>query len=156
MSPEEFQRLKEAEKEHLRKLRELKNAVRAAERQRSLTQAAQQIAGAGQDVMGTREEMLDRLTRETARYEAHLEMALETVAEQEEAARRAAEAEQLEEEARRRRAGDLVRQLKEEVGGAARSEGAPVKPGEAEKGGTSAADPTQAPGKRPEKTIGRM
>ena len=162
MSPEEFQRLKEAEKEHLRKLRELKSAVRTHERQQKLTRAIEQITGADADVEGTREEMMERMTNETARYEAHLDLALESAAEQEEAARRAAEAEAFEEASRKRRADDLIRQMKEEMGPAAatRTQPAPQPPRAQEhprdpKSETSES-PTRPPGTRPEKTIGRM
>ena len=168
MSPEEFQRLKEAEKEHLRKLKELKNAVRAHERQQSLTRAIEEIGGeiggAGSQTADTREEMLERLTTETARYEAHLEMALESAAEQEEAARRAAEMEAFEAEARKTRAGDLLRQIKEELGSAGppppeRSTAAPPKqeaPSRETPKRETPANPTRPPDTRPEKTIGRM
>jgi hypothetical protein len=36
MSPEEYQRIKEAEKEHLRKLKELKSAVRLLRRRNAV------------------------------------------------------------------------------------------------------------------------
>ena len=43
MTPEEFQRIKEAEKEHLRSLRKPKETVRELERQKRMTRAVRSV-----------------------------------------------------------------------------------------------------------------
>lgn len=167
MSPEEYQRIKEAEKEHLRKLKQLKEAVRTFERQKSVNQALEQMSSANRDALDTQAEMVEKLALDTAQHEARLDMALEARADEETAAERAEAAERLEEEARQARARDLIRQMKAELGMGSgtreRTTGgdpsrAPAAPERAEE--TPAAgrpeNPTGAPAPRPEKTIGRM
>lgn len=154
MSPEEFERIKAAEKEHLRSLKKLKDAVRALRRQQSVADAMEQMTEAGRDAIDTQEEMIDRLALETARREARLEIAMEGAEEREAAARLAASEEELE----RLRAQELVRQMKGQMEGAAGT------PPEAEKKPSSSpgtptsaqSDAAEKAKSLPEKTIGRM
>ena len=141
MKREEFERIKEAEKAHLRKLKELKQAALRLGRQQRLTRAVDEIAGAADDPMGTHEEFVEKLAFEAARSEAKLEMALESQAEK--AAEADAEAaEALDEEALvKARARDLLRQMKQQMG---------VPDAEA----TAPAAEADAPA-APEKTLGR-
>lgn len=111
MTPEEYQRYKEAEKAHLRKLKELKKAVRTLERQKSVGAAAEKVAE-GQDLLEKQKSLVDDLAMETARHEARLDIALDSAAE----ADAAANTEALEEELQRERAQALVRQLKRQMG----------------------------------------
>ncbi|MDX1547617.1 MAG: hypothetical protein R3247_11545, partial [Rhodothermales bacterium] len=70
MSPEEYQRIKDAEKEHLRQLKKLKSAVRRLGRQQRLTQAVNDLTAGPQDALDTHRELVDQLAFETARQEA--------------------------------------------------------------------------------------
>lgn len=77
MTPEEFQRIKEAEKEHLRALKKLKAQLRDVERKKSVSQALENMIKApGDDILSTHEEMIDRLAMDTIQQEARLEVAL--------------------------------------------------------------------------------
>lgn len=173
MSPEEFQRYKEAEKAHLRKLKELKKAVHTLERQKSLRSAVEKVTE-GQDLLERQRELVDELALDTARHEAKLDMALDSADEPESRAR----TELLEEELQRERAQALVKQLKREMESGDDSEEALEQPrrasdspdrnarertpgGTAEKGSAAerdgaTRDPTKGRDDRPEKTIGRM
>ena len=62
MTPEEFERLKEEEKRHLRELRALKTQHRDAQRKKGLLDALRGLTNPEADA--THEEMLDRLTRQ--------------------------------------------------------------------------------------------
>ncbi|MEM8487993.1 MAG: hypothetical protein AAF564_20750 [Bacteroidota bacterium] len=77
MTPEEYKRIKEAEKEHLRALKKLKSQLRTARQQNNVAEAMKKIENApGDDLTRTHEEMVDRLAMDTIREEARLEMAL--------------------------------------------------------------------------------
>jgi len=163
MSPEEFNRIKEAEKEHLRALKKLKQAVRQLERQRSVTQAVQEMNRTRNDVLDTHEEMVEKLALDTARQEARLEIALEANAARPDSAPEAA----FEEDLQKARAQALIRQLKLEMGtpDTLKEKASAVAPPEKTVGKTigrthdevaHAPDPIQAPEPLPEKTIGRM
>ena len=169
MTPEEYQRYKEAEKAHLRKLKELKKAVHTLERQKSVTQATEKVAE-GNDLLEKQKDLVDELALETARHEARLDVALDSAAE----AEKQAEMEALEEELQRERAQALVRQLKRQMGG--EEEPLEAQPGfvgrrgdpvpsptvaappsdEDSDAGTASRHPTPGRDDRPEKTIGRM
>jgi hypothetical protein len=111
MTPEEYERFKEAEKQHLRKLKELKKAVGNLEREKSIRTAFENVRSEPADMLNKQKDLVDQLAIETARHEARLEMALES---SEEAAREA-QAAGLEEELQRDRAQALVKQLKREL-----------------------------------------
>lgn len=147
MSPEEFQRIKDAEKEHLRQLKKLKSAVRRLGRQQRLTQAVNDLTAGPQDALDTHSELVDQLAFETARQEARLEIALENQASEDDAAPEPPEV--LEEDLLKARAQTLVRQIKQQMGvpGGEDDAGAPPAPPER-------AAPA-APDTRPEKTLGR-
>ncbi len=156
MSPEEFQRLKEQEKAHLRKLKELKGQVRDATRQARLAQTLGDIAGAVEP-NATYDEMMDKLTLETARNEARFEMAQESAQgsdASDEALEKAAEAEKHEAELAQQRARQLVEQMKSQMGGPS-----PTAPPASETpktlGRTDAAETTPSAPPPAEKTLGR-
>lgn len=81
MTPEEYQQFKNAEKAHLRKLRELKRAVRKLERQKDTQASLENVSRTVEDALDTHQEMMDRLTLETSRLEARLEIAQEIAVE---------------------------------------------------------------------------
>ena len=166
MTPEERERFKEAEKEHLRALKKLKQAAHQTRRRASVNKALSDMAGAlGQedDPTDAHNEMLDKLALDSARQEARLEIALENAA-LKDAAAETRSVEKLEEETRAARAKTLVEQMKLQMGMAA-------SPTEEEKEKEKPALPSKTIGKkaspepeakpsppsdRPEKTIGRM
>ncbi|QXD16956.1 hypothetical protein GQ464_008485 [Rhodocaloribacter litoris] len=177
MTPEEYQRIKEAEKEHLRKLRELKRKVRELERLKKVNQALSDVTGGAASVLDTHREMIEKLAMETALSEARLELALE--AEQEAAPASAedpASNETLEEALQKARAQELIRQMKLEVTSSA--DETPARPpagktigamdpgtGQRAPGAETTtppaapekpADPPAGPDPLPDKTIGRM
>lgn len=143
MTSEEYERLKEAEKAHLRKLKELKQAVREAERKRSISQVVGDMATESHDLLESNTKLADELAFQTARSEARLEMALE---EELEKARK-------EEEALRARR--LIEEMKSEFQPEeTTTERAEKKEDKAS--GTVEKDPVSTPEQPPEKTIGRM
>ncbi len=77
MTPEEYKRIKEAEKEHLLALKKLKTQLRQVKQQNSVAEAMKNIENApGDEIARTHEEMVDRLAMETIQGEARLEVAL--------------------------------------------------------------------------------
>jgi hypothetical protein len=116
MTPEEFERLKEEEKRHLRELRALKQQHREAQRKKGLLGALRGLTSPEADA--THEEMLDRLTRQNAEAEARFEVAMEGAGITEDAAARRAREEAEREAVRKAEAEALVRQMKQEMGAA--------------------------------------
>lgn len=78
MTPEEYERIKEAEKEHLRALRQLKRRARTATRARSASRAVSDMVSSLESLLDEHREMTDRLTRDAALQEARLEVGLES------------------------------------------------------------------------------
>lgn len=178
MTPEEYQRFKNAEKEHLKKLKELKKAVQVLERQKNIQSELEKMSRASDDALQAQSEAVERLALETAHQEARLEVAMDSV----ESASSSVSDEALEDELRSARAQTLIERLKQsmededEIGAdaavpeAARS--APSKMKETVSANASADAPETnrqkdertaggAPANpttegRPEKTIGRM
>lgn len=109
MTPEEFQKIKEAEKAHLRKLKQLKEAVRVFERQKKISGAVTDMTSSIEEKMDEHREAVERVALDAARAEARLEMALEAADEKVE--RRAHEIDD-EEALREHRAKELIRQIK--------------------------------------------
>ncbi len=130
MRPEDYQRLKEAEKEHLRALRRLKEAVRLLRRRRAIDEALTSLERQTEATLSAHNEALERLALETAYQEARLELALE--------GHELPPNDVPDPERTRRRAQELLRQLRDETE-------------------TSDAADSSAPAKvRPEKTLGRL
>lgn len=161
MTDEEYQRIKEAEKERLRSVQQLKQVQRALRRQQSLRDALEGLA-ASRDKLDASGAATDQLAAETARHEARLDLALDAQREKEsDAADAEISAEDLKEADRTRRARDLVRQLKQEIGlppgssGDAPSDASgdnrPARPGDTDRPAENR--PAED---RPDKTIGRM
>ena len=164
MTPEEYERFKEAEKEHLRKLKKLKEAAHQNRRRASINRTLGEMASAipdSDDPLDAHNEMLDKLQMDTARQEARLEMALESAALKEIAAEEPKPStEELEEAAMKQRAKNLVEQMKLQMG-MTTPDTSTEAPAPTSKTASSQATPeTEAkpstPSDRPEKTIGRM
>lgn len=132
MTPEEYQRIKEAEKEHLKAIKKLKAQLRDAEskgtskaKKTSLEQAMDEIENApGNDILDTHEEMIDRLAMDAIHQEARLELALSSQKDIEPTETNEAETEntveestaQSDEELQQIRAKELIRKMKIQMG----------------------------------------
>ncbi|ARA93456.1 MAG: hypothetical protein D6685_15575 [Bacteroidetes bacterium] len=151
MSPEEYKRIKEAEKAHLRRLKKLKDAVRRLEQKRRVSGAVADMATAASETLEAQQEMIDRLALETVQDEARLEWALE-------AAEGQAARVRLDEEMQQIRARELVRRLRQQMAaGEAPASAEAAAPEAAPAGPETAAPETGADvPPLPEKTIGRM
>ena len=119
MTPEEFERLKEAEKTHLRKLKALKQQHRQAQRKKGLLDALKGIVRP--DLDDVHDEMLDKLTMKNIESEARFEIALENANLTDDALDKAAQEEAEREVLRKAEADALVRQMKMEAGEGAAS-----------------------------------
>ena len=161
MTPEEFERFKEAEKDHLRKIRELKKANKQFVQQSKITRAVTDMATGMNELYDEHQEMVDRLQMGTLQNEARMEVALDSVdsdsiKEAEDAAVLEADAEAI----KKARAQELIRQMKLE--GSPTSKAAPTSPSEPKSSQPSGRTPLEEKPKPttssdlPEKTIGRM
>lgn len=119
MTPEEFERLKEAEKAHLRKLKALKQQHREAQQKKGIFDALKGIVRP--DLDDVHDEMVDKLTMKNIESEARFEVALENADLAEDALEKAAREEAELDELRKAEAEALVRQMKMEAGGEASS-----------------------------------
>lgn len=141
MDREEFERMKEAEKEHLRKMKALKEQLRSAQRTARLRQAVDGITRA-RDTPDL-DASIEAVQLGAIESEVRLDMALESAADGE-----PAEPVVDEEEARRLRAEALVRQMKTALG----TPGLDAGPSRASSGRSDSTPPSSA---GPDKTIGR-
>ncbi len=78
MTQDEFDRIKEEEKAHLRDIRRLKKMAREMKAKRSVQAALDRMLRGSREVLDTHDEMIRKLALETARNEARLDVALET------------------------------------------------------------------------------
>ncbi len=115
MTPEEFERLKEAEKTHLRKLKALKQQHRQAQRKKGLLDALKGIVRP--DLDDVHDEMVDKLTMKNIESEARFEIALENAGLTDDALESAAREEAEHEDLQKAQAEALVRRMKREAGG---------------------------------------
>lgn len=156
MTPEEFNRIKEEEKAHLRGLRDLKQQHRDAQRKVSILGALRGMRNT--ELEADTDARTEELFRGAATQEARLDLAMESEIE-----RAASEADR--EAMRQAEAADLVRQLKAEAGATAGEAearpaplGAPASDAARTIGRTPppAADNSSAPAdSRDDKTLGR-
>ncbi len=109
MTSEEFEKIKEAEKAHLRKLKQLKDAVRVLERQKKISGAVTDMTSSIEEKMDEHRLAVERVALDAARAEARLEMAIEAA--DDDVERRSREIED-EETLREHRAKELIRQMK--------------------------------------------
>jgi len=109
MTPEEFEKIKQAEKEHLREVRKLKNAVRQLERQKKISGAISDMTSSLSEKLDVHDDMVQRLAIDAALNEAKLEIALE----QTEEADQKAQLSQDEEDLAKARARQVVGQIRD-------------------------------------------
>ena len=121
MTREEFERIKEAEKEHLRALKKLKQTVRGLERQKSVNNALTDLASSTGNILDEHTALVEKLAEETAMQEARFEVALESIGSdeavaQQQALQDEADLAKIEEERQQGRARVLVNQVKLQMG----------------------------------------
>jgi len=166
MTNDEFDRIKEAEKQRLRMKKRLRALKKTSERQQTTASLVRKMKRTGASLLRDTQSLVDSLSAEIAKSQARLEVAMD-----EDAATRstddvgqddiaAYEREQAEAE-REARARDLVRQFKESVQ-PTRTSNTDPSPGESD---TPSGDETSSSKKPaqddsdddlPDKTIGRM
>ena len=142
MTDEEFERIKAAEKNHLRAKQRFQKTMDTLKRQNKVQSTVRQMRAAANRLLRDNEDLVSRVQSWTARQAARLEVAL--TSETEAADDDLTEAE---EELREARADELVRQYK------AASAERPRTGGDEEDPTDGDASPEEA---LPEKTIGRM
>lgn len=143
MTDEEFNRIKEEEKEHLRQMRALKRAVHMLERQRTVTNALEEMTSRSKAALEANERLIEEIAFDTARQEAKLDVALESTA--------GAQVED-DEEIAAARARAMVADVRREVESGP-SEGRPNQPAQEP---AKDAQPSTEPPPLPEKTLGRL
>ena len=79
MTPEEYEQFKEAEKAHLRKLREIKKQNQALKRKAAVTRSVTDMAEGATDLFSESDEMVERLQMDSASAEARLDVALDSM-----------------------------------------------------------------------------
>lgn len=144
MNDDEFKKLKEEEKAHLRTMRALKGAVRLLERQRSVTSALEEMTTRSRAALEAHERLIEEIALDTAQQEARMDVALESADPVDHSV--------LEEESAKMRARALVDDMRRQEGpDSESSEPDPsAAPAEAKAPSEAATDPL------PEKTLGRM
>ncbi|GAB5519491.1 MAG: hypothetical protein RhofKO_17420 [Rhodothermales bacterium] len=115
MTPEEFERLKEAEKAHLRKLKALKQAARQSRHQRSIGGALGNLASSS-NLLDENDALVNQLNQDAVMGEARLDVALENMDAREDERQQAAQRAQFEADQKRQRADDLITQMKRQMG----------------------------------------
>lgn len=146
MTPEEFERLKEAEKAHLRKLKEIKQQATTANVQRRISGTLASMATGARQVLDENASLVEKMSEDLAMNEARLELAMESAEEHE----REARLQEQEEELRRLRARKMVDDMRAQIGTA------PEKASSEPPPRTTTESSSDQSGSLPEKTIGRM
>lgn len=139
MTDEEFERLKEAEKQHLREKKRMRRTLQALKRRNRAEGILQKMKHGAQRLLEETESLVDTLRSQVARNEAQLEVAID-------AEERVDDLQEAEEELREERAESLVQQYKAAASSVSR-------PATEEQEAPDAA-PSSPDG--PDKTIGRM
>jgi len=112
MTDEEFKRLKEAEKEHLRVKKKLQATLNSLRRKKQVRSAVDRLARSAQSALDRASDLIDRLATETARDEARLDVALDEDA-SEAIGSSDADVDAFEKEHRAEQARELIRQMKQ-------------------------------------------
>ena len=142
MTDDEFERLKEEEKEHIRQIRALKKAARLLKRQRSVTDALEEMTSRSRAALEASERFIEEIGLDAAHAEARMEVATEDVI---------SDHPSLEEEAKVLRARAILDELRDPATTKSGKSDRPKE--EPEKEGESKTDDRE---KLPEKTLGRM
>lgn len=145
MTHEEYERLKEAEKSHLRAKKRLQATLDQLKQRDEVQGALRRMKQGAQRVLAETESLVNRLRSAVAQREARFEVALGEEWEEDEDLREA------EEELREERAEQLVRRMKAEEDASAPRPGRTTADAEKKDAGEESSQP-----KGPDKTIGRM
>lgn len=145
MTDEEFERLKAAEKEHLREKKRLQSQLKALKKQQRVQSVVEKMKHGAERLLSETESLVDALRGQFAKQEARLEVALNDEDERQETDE---ELRIYEEHRREKRAEALLQQYKASQSSSPRS----PSPDETEDLDTNA----DASPDGPEKTIGRM
>jgi phage shock protein A len=119
MNEQERQRLKEQYKDHYKRIREAKQQLRQAQRQKSMTDAIRGMNA--NDLFDVFDEMMHKIKHKITSAEARLEVALDDLEDDdtysaENAGQDKVSQDESEEVVRRQRAKDTIRQVKAEMG----------------------------------------
>lgn len=154
MTPEEYEQFKEAEKAHLRKLRELKKTHAQLQRKAKVTRAVTDMAEGISSLYNEHEEMVEKLQQDSFGAEARMEVALDNLSADDAALEKLDAAElEADQSLRKARAQELIRQMKQAEGS---SDPAPASSSTASSQPKAATPDDPSPSDLPEKTIGRM
>ena len=169
MTPEEYERFKEAEKAHLRKLKELKQAHHQLQRKARVTRAVTDMAEGINSLYDEHNEMVERLQHDTIggrlnafATEARMEVALDNLAADDRLLENLDAAElEADQTLRKSRAQELIRQMKAAEGEApdesdSSSAAPPASAPTLDQGAGSETRSAGSSSDLPEKTIGRM
>ncbi|MDA0379402.1 MAG: hypothetical protein O2899_07905 [Bacteroidetes bacterium] len=162
MTPEEYERFKEAEKAHLRKLKELKQAHHQLQRKARVTRAVTDMAEGINSLYDEHNEMVERLQHDTIGAEARMEVALDNLAADDRLLENLDAAElEADQTLRKSRAQELIRQMKAAEGEApdesdSSSAAPPASAPTLDQGAGSETRSAGSSSDLPEKTIGRM
>ena len=146
MTDEEYQRIKESEKKHLRAKKRLQRTLKALKQRNEVQSVVQRMKQGAARLLDETESLVDSLRRTVAQDQARFEVALDDEIIEDEDLHAA------EEELREERAEALVRRMKAEEDTASRSRSSMSETDEASD--ASSEDPPEREG--PDKTIGRM
>lgn len=138
MTDEEFQRIKEAEKDRLRAKKRLHETLDALKRRQEVQSVVQQMSQGAKYLLRETESLAETLAQQAGRQAARLELALDNESVDD------ASLEEADEALREERAEEIIRRFKAED----RSE---ARPGDSTEEASDDGDDS-----RPEKTIGRM
>ena len=146
MTDEEFQRLKEAEKKHLRAKKRLQRTLKALKQRNEVQGVMQRMKQGAVRLLNETESLVDSLRRSVAQDQARVEGTLHDQIVEDEDLHTA------EEELREERAEELVRRMKAEEQASSRPD--PSVPSDEASSGSDGTDDSEEQG--PDKTIGRM
>ena len=146
MTDEEFQRLKEAEKKHLRAKKRLQRTLKALKQRNEVQGVMQRMKQGAARLLDETESLVDSLRRSVAQDQARVEGTLQDEIVEDEDLHAA------EEELREERAEELVRRMKAEEQASSRPDPS-VLSGEASPDSDGTDDSEE---RGPDKTIGRM
>ena len=149
MTDEEFERLKEAEKQHLREKKQMRRTLEALKKRNRAEGILQKMQQGAQRLLRETESLVDTLRSQVARSEAQLEVAAEEQAHVD-------DLHEAEEALREERAESLVRQYKAASGPVASRSEPETEARTDPSGEETDTDSPESSREGPEKTIGRM
>jgi len=111
---QERQRLKEEYKEHYRRIKEAKEKLKRAEQKGKISQAVQKMNA--DNLLETMDEFLGKVREKVTHVEARLDVAMDSLEDEDSAAGSKVKQEELDEELKRQKAKQTLKQVKAEMG----------------------------------------